>query len=136
MTDSDPKPRSFKDLNLSQAVAQAILEHGYTEPTPVQTATFEPACAGNDLVVQARTGTGKTAAFAMPLVSSRVRPEPEAVQALILCPTRELALQVTQEVEALAKHTTLKIASVYGGASITKQIEQLQAGAHVVVGTP
>lgn len=136
MTDSDPKPRSFKDLNLSAAVAQAILERGYAEPTPVQTAAFEPACAGSDLVVQARTGTGKTAAFALPLVSHRVRPEPVAVQALILCPTRELALQVTQEVEALAKHTTLKVASVYGGASITKQIEELQTGAHIVVGTP
>jgi ATP-dependent RNA helicase DeaD len=136
MTDSDPKPRSFKDLNLSAPVAQAILERGYAEPTPVQTATFDPACAGQDLVVQARTGTGKTAAFALPLVSSRVRPETVGVQALILCPTRELALQVAQEVEALAKHTTLQVASVYGGASITKQIEQLQAGAHIVVGTP
>ncbi len=136
MTDSDTKPPTFDDLALSPAVAKAVADRGYTEPTPVQLAAFDPACAGKDLVVQARTGTGKTAAFALPLVSARVREEPLAVQALVLCPTRELALQVNREVEALSTHTKLRTASVYGGASITKQFEELDAGAHIVVGTP
>ncbi len=136
MSDSEPKKITFSELSLSEPVARAVAEHGYTEPTPVQAAAFGPACAGQDLVVQARTGTGKTAAFSLPLVSSRVRPDKLVVQALILCPTRELALQVTREVEALAKYADLRVASVYGGASITKQFEELEQGAHIVVGTP
>lgn len=135
MTETETKKPTFAELELSEPVARAVAEHGYENPTPVQAAAFGPALAGKDLVVQARTGTGKTAAFGLPLVT-RTKHTTPAVQALILCPTRELALQVTRELEALARYTELAIASVYGGASITKQLEELGRGAHIVVGTP
>lgn len=135
MTETETKMPTFADLELSEPVARAVAEHGYTSPTPVQTAAFAPAVAGKDLVVQARTGTGKTAAFGLPLIT-RTKLATAAVQALVLCPTRELALQVTRELEALAQYTELVIASVYGGASMTKQLEELERGAHIVVGTP
>ncbi len=136
MTDAETNPPTFADLALSEPVARAVAEHGYTEPTPVQLAAFGPACEGKDLVVQARTGTGKTAAFSLPLVSSRVKAEPEAVQALVLCPTRELALQVSREFEALSKYAGLRTVSIYGGAPMSKQLDELRRGAHIVVGTP
>jgi len=91
---------------------------------------------GADLVVQAQTGTGKTASFAMPLVDSLVKRSVNAVQALVLCPTRELALQVNREVEALGKHRNIRCTAVYGGAPMPRQVEAIQAGAQVVVGTP
>ena len=109
---------------------------GYRSPTPVQRAVFEPAAEGKSLVVQARTGTGKTAAFALPIVDRLVRPNVKAVQALALCPTRELALQVSRELEALGKYRGIKVVAVYGGASMAKQLEALAGGAQVVVGTP
>ncbi len=136
MTEAENPVPTFADLALSDAVARAVAEHGYTEPTPVQLAAFEPASEGRDLVVQARTGTGKTAAFSLPLVSARVKVEPAKVQALVLCPTRELALQVSREIEALSRYANLSIVSIYGGAPMSKQLEELQRGAHIVVGTP
>jgi ATP-dependent RNA helicase DeaD len=102
----------------------------------VQRAVFEPAVRGADLVVQAQTGTGKTASFAMPLVDSLVKRSVNVVQALILCPTRELALQVNREVEALGKHRNIRCTAVYGGAPMPRQVEAIQGGAQVVVGTP
>jgi ATP-dependent RNA helicase DeaD len=127
---------SFEDLALSEAVLKAVRERGYANPTPVQAAVFEPASAGRDCVVQARTGTGKTAAFGLPLVSARVRVDLDKCQALVLCPTRELALQVSREIQALAVHAFVRVVSIYGGAPMAKQIEELQQGAHIVVGTP
>lgn len=111
-------------------------ELGYTSPTPVQRAVFEAAKKGGDMVVQARTGTGKTSAFGLPLVDGLVRPDIAAVQAMVLCPTRELALQVAAEVGHLAKHRGLKVISVYGGAPMQRQIDQIADGAQVLVGTP
>ena len=115
---------------------RAIDEMGYRHPTPVQLAVFEPAAEGRSLVVQARTGTGKTAAFGLPIVDRLVRPSVKAVQALALCPTRELALQVSREVEQIGKYRGSKVVAIYGGASMTKQVEALEAGAQIVVGTP
>ncbi len=132
---TDPAP-SFDVLPLSPEVRRAIDELGYVVPTPVQVAVYEPATRGRDLVVQARTGTGKTAAFGLPLVNTLVRRGTEGVQALALCPTRELALQVTQEIEALAKYRDLTVAAVYGGAPMQRQIDQLREGAQILVGTP
>jgi ATP-dependent RNA helicase DeaD len=97
---------------------------------------FESAARGKDLVVQARTGTGKTAAFGLPLLDRLVRRKVKAVQALILCPTRELALQVTRELEALGKNTGILLLPVYGGAPMLRQIEGLKEGAQILVGTP
>ncbi|MEN9581266.1 MAG: hypothetical protein RJA70_4275 [Pseudomonadota bacterium] len=133
---SAEREHSFADLALPETVRRAIADKGYTTATPVQFAAFEPARSGKDLVVQARTGTGKTAAFGLPLIAGRVRPTQNEVQALILCPTRELAMQVKRELEEIAKYTEVKVVAVYGGAPMGKQVEDLAGGAHIVVGTP
>jgi len=127
---------TFDIIPLTPEVKSAVADLGYVHPTPVQRAVFESASRGKDLVVQARTGTGKTAAFGLPLVDRIVRRKIKAVQALVLCPTRELALQVTREIEALAKNTGLSLVPIYGGAPMPKQIEGLKQGAQIVVGTP
>ena len=127
---------TFDALPLTSDVRKAIDDLGYTHPTPVQRAVFEPTTRGRDLVVQARTGTGKTAAFGLPLIDSVVKKSKAAVQAMVLCPTRELALQITRELSAIAKHRGTKVVAVYGGAPMGKQIEQLKDGAQILVGTP
>src|SRR5262245_6057969 len=127
---------TFDALPLSPEVRRAVDELGYVHPTPVQLAVFEPATRGKDLVVQARTGTGKTASFGLPLVDQLARKNVNAVQALVLCPTRELALQVTRELTALAKHKGVRCAAVYGGAPMPRQIAEIKAGAQIVIGTP
>jgi ATP-dependent RNA helicase DeaD len=135
-TEADAPAPTFDSLPLSAELRRAIDELGYTHPTPVQRAVFEPAVRGGDLVVQAQTGTGKTASFAMPLVDSLVKRSVNSVQALVLCPTRELALQVNREVEALGKHRNISSTAVYGGAPMPRQVEAIRDGAQVVVGTP
>ena len=134
--DSSPTEPTFDVLPLGPEVRRAIDEMGYRHPTPVQIAVFEPAAEGRSLVVQARTGTGKTAAFGLPIVDRLVRPSQKAVQALALCPTRELALQVAREVEQLGKFRGVKVVAIYGGASMSKQVEALETGAQIVIGTP
>src|ERR1700761_264436 len=130
-----PAP-TFDVLPLSSELRRAVDELGYTHPTPVQRAVFEPAARGLDLVVQARTGTGKTAAFSLPVIDSLVKRSVSAVQALILCPTRELALQVNREIESLGKYRGTRSTAVYGGAPMPRQIEAIQNGAQIVVGPP
>jgi len=132
---SDAAP-TFDVLALGADVRRAIDAMGYKHPTPVQTAVYEPACEGKNLVVQARTGTGKTAAFGLPLIDKMVRASVKTVQALILCPTRELALQVSRELEQIGQFRGTQVTAIYGGAPIGRQIEALQAGAQIVVGTP
>jgi ATP-dependent RNA helicase DeaD len=127
---------TFDALPLSSEVRRAVDELGYVHPTPVQTAVFEPASRGKDLVVQARTGTGKTAAFGLPLVDSIVKRGVPAVQALVLSPTRELALQITREIDALAKHRGVRTSAVYGGAPMARQVADIKGGAQIVIGTP
>ena len=127
---------SFDDLPLSIELRKALDELGYTHPTPVQRAVYDPAVRGLDLVVQARTGTGKTASFGMPLLDSIVRKNQSTTQSLILCPTRELALQVQRELDRLAKYRGISVVAIYGGAPMSRQFEQLKAGAQIVVGTP
>jgi ATP-dependent RNA helicase DeaD len=127
---------TFDALALSPDVRAAVDALGYVEPTPVQLAVFEPAVSGKSLVVQARTGTGKTAAFALPLIDRIVARQVDKAQVLVLVPTRELALQVTREVEALSKMRGTRVACIYGGASMGKQVDALEAGAQIVVGTP
>ena len=129
-------PVTFDAMPLTSDVRKAIDDLGYTHPTPVQRAVFEFAAKGRDMVVQARTGTGKTAAFGLPLIDSVVKVNRPAVQAMVLCPTRELALQITRELSAIAKHRGTKVVAVYGGAPMGKQIEQLKDGAQILVGTP
>ena len=127
---------TFDVLPLGSEVRRAIDAMGYLHPTPVQTAVFEPAAAGRSLVVQARTGTGKTAAFGLPLIDRLVRPALKSVQALILCPTRELALQVSRELGLIGQFKNTKVVAIYGGAPMGRQVEALQEGAQIVVGTP
>ena len=127
---------TFDVLPLSAEVRRAIDEMGYRHPTPVQRAVFEAAAEGRSLVVQARTGTGKTAAFGLPMVDRLVRPSVKAAQALALCPTRELALQVGREIEQIGKYKGIKVVPIYGGAPMGKQIEALEGGAQIVCGTP
>jgi ATP-dependent RNA helicase DeaD len=127
---------TFDVLPLGAEVRRAVDAMGYVHPTPVQRAVFEPAAEGRSLVVQARTGTGKTAAFGLPIVDRLVRPQIKAVQALVLCPTRELALQVSREVEQIGRFRGTQVVAIYGGASMSRQIEALEAGAQIVIGTP
>jgi ATP-dependent RNA helicase DeaD len=129
-------PPTFDVLPLSRETLSALLEMGYTHPTPVQRAVFEPATRGVDLVVQARTGTGKTAAFGLPIIEHVVRRQLAKVQVLVLCPTRELALQVTGELDRLGRPRAIKPVPIYGGAPMERQVDQLRTGAQIVVGTP
>ncbi|WP_242344844.1 DEAD/DEAH box helicase [Anaeromyxobacter terrae] len=126
---------SFDELGLSEAVRRAIAERGYERPTPVQTATYRPVRDGKDVIVRSKTGTGKTAAFAIPILE-RIPEGRRKPSALVMCPTRELAIQVAEEFTALAKHRDLSVVAVYGGASMGDQLQKLEAGAEIVVGTP
>ncbi len=127
--------RAFADLNLSAETLSSIDSMGYKAPTEVQAETVPRALAGKDLVVQSRTGTGKTAAFGIPLVE-KIDVAAEAVQAVALAPTRELAIQVAEELSRIGRAKGVKVQSVYGGDSMDRQIEGIRAGAHVIVGTP
>jgi ATP-dependent RNA helicase DeaD len=128
-------PRSFLTLSLSAETLASLEAKGYKAPTDCQAETIPKALSGKDLVVQSRTGTGKTAAFGIPIVE-KVDLRDERVQALALAPTRELALQVAQEIAALGNGKGVKVEVVYGGDSMDRQVEGIRAGAHVIVGTP
>jgi ATP-dependent RNA helicase DeaD len=120
---------------LSPPVGQAVAEAGYREPTEIQAKTIPILLDGRDVMGQAQTGTGKTAAFGIPLIEM-VDPESPAVQALVLAPTRELASQIADEIGKLARYSGVRIATIYGGAPMSRQILELKQGAQVVVGTP
>jgi ATP-dependent RNA helicase DeaD len=126
---------TFSALNLSAETLSSLDTMGYRAPTDVQGETVPRALAGKDLVVQSRTGTGKTAAFGIPIVE-RTEVAREEVQAVVLAPTRELALQVAAEVAEIGRAKGVKVQSIYGGDSMERQLEGIRAGAHVIVGTP
>ncbi|HET9598799.1 MAG TPA: DEAD/DEAH box helicase, partial [Anaeromyxobacteraceae bacterium] len=126
---------SFDDLGLSEPVRQGIAERGYVRPTPVQAATFKSIFEGRDVIVRSKTGTGKTAAFGIPILE-KIPAGRRKPSALVMCPTRELALQVAEEIAALGKHKDLSVVAVYGGASMGDQLDALKRGAEIVVGTP
>ncbi|MBA4110710.1 MAG: ATP-dependent RNA helicase DbpA [Leptothrix sp. (in: Bacteria)] len=126
----------FSTLNLAPAMLDNLTQLGYLTMTPIQAASLPIALEGKDLIAQAKTGSGKTAAFALALLT-RLEPKNFAVQALVLCPTRELADQVTQEIRRLARfEDNVKILSLCGGTPMRGQIDSLEHGAHIVVGTP
>ena len=134
-TENAAEPK-FGDLNLAPDVLRALEGVGYEHPTPIQARTIPPLLAGRDVLGQAQTGTGKTAAFALPLLS-RIDPERRTPQVLVLTPTRELAIQVAEAFQRYAAHLpTLHVLPMYGGQSLSIQCRQLQRGAQVVVGTP
>ncbi|HEX8538788.1 MAG TPA: DEAD/DEAH box helicase, partial [Cystobacter sp.] len=126
---------SFDDLNLSEPLRRGITDRGYTNPTPVQAKAFGPVMEGRDLIVRSKTGTGKTAAFGLPLLE-KISAEDKRVRALILCPTRELALQVSEELTTLGKYKGVRVAAIYGGASMKQQEDALDEGTQIIVGTP
>lgn len=126
----------FNDFNLSEETLKAIREKGFEKPTPIQEKAIPVLLEGKDLVGQAQTGTGKTAAFGIPVVE-RVNPKEGTIQALILVPTRELAIQVAKEIKDLGKYRRVKVLAVYGGKPIFGQIDLLKRiRPQVVVGTP
>jgi ATP-dependent RNA helicase DeaD len=127
--------RSFAALNLTAQTLASLEAKGYKAPTECQQETVPRALAGKDLVVQSRTGTGKTAAFGIPMVE-KIDPERDVVQAVALAPTRELAIQVAQEIAEIGRGRGIKVESIYGGDSMDRQLEGIRAGAHVIVGTP
>jgi len=128
--------KSFNDLPLSPALLTILQQLGYLTMTPIQAASLPITLAGHDLIAQAKTGSGKTASFALPLLT-KLNPRRFAVQAMVLCPTRELADQVTQEMRRLARFAdNIKILSLVGGSTMRPQRDSLEHGAHIVVGTP
>src|SRR5512135_1330127 len=124
----------FTSLNLREEVAQAITELGYSEPTPIQSAMIPIMLQGADVIGQAQTGTGKTAAFALPILQN-FTPQ-RHVQALILAPTRELALQVADSISVYGKYLAVRVLAVYGGQPYGPQISRLNRDVDSVVGTP
>lgn len=126
--------KTFEELGLSAQLTRALSENGFEAPFPIQEAAIPLVLEGKDVVGQAHTGTGKTAAFGLPILHKINADGP--VQALILAPTRELAVQVTTEINRFAKYTGIKTVAIYGGQSINVQLDKLQRGVQIVVATP
>ncbi|MBI5640497.1 MAG: DEAD/DEAH box helicase [Nitrospirae bacterium] len=126
--------KRFEDLKLSPEVVRAIQEMGFEEPTPIQAATIPPALEGRDIIGQAQTGTGKTASFSIPIIEKTFTGKKPV--ALILEPTRELAIQVSEEIGRLSQYKKSSVLTIYGGSSMERQIKALQKGTNIVVGTP
>ena len=125
----------FITLNLRPELTHAVSELGYTEPTPIQSAIIPLMLGGADVIGQAQTGTGKTAAFALPILNN-IQPGQKHIQALVMCPTRELALQVSQAFSEYGQFSDVRVLAVYGGQPYGPQITRLNKGVDVVVGTP
>jgi ATP-dependent RNA helicase DeaD len=122
-------------LELPDPLQRGVRDLGWSEPTPVQQKVLPAMLGGRDLIVQAHTGSGKTGAFGLPIAAA-VDPELDFCQAIVLLPTRELANQVAEEVATLGRHKSVRCVPIYGGVGYAQQIEGIEAGAHVVVGTP
>ena len=131
---------SFRALNLSPQILKAVQEAGYTEPTPIQAAAIPHILAGHDLIGIAQTGTGKTAAFVLPILTKLAASigdrQRRGTRALVVAPTRELVVQIEENVRAYARHLPLRMATVFGGVSERPQIEALRSGVDLVVATP
>ena len=136
-TSADTESSTFQALGLRPELLDALAALGYEEPTPIQSAAVPPLIAGRDLLGQAATGTGKTAAFALPMLQSL---DPSAERklpvGLVLVPTRELALQVSQALHSYGRRQGVRLVAVYGGAPVRHQIDALRRGVDIVVATP
>ena len=128
----------FRTLGLETRILQAVQEAGYTEPTPIQTAAIPPIIAGHDLIGIAQTGTGKTAAFTLPILTklAQLPPGARGTRVLVLAPTRELVVQIEENVKAYAKHLRLTVATVFGGVGEQPQIRALRSGTDIVIACP
>lgn len=131
---------TFKDLGLSEHILETLTANGFEKPTPIQAQAIPLVLKGNDLIGLAQTGTGKTAAFGLPMIEKLVaegkRPDPRNIRALVLAPTRELVNQIAANLKLFVKKSPLKIGVVVGGVSINKQTEQLARGVDILVATP
>ena len=127
--------QDFNDLPLSKDVLRGIKALGFEKPTPIQAQSIMPLLEGRDVIGQAQTGTGKTAAFGIPMVES-IDLSDNRVQGLVLAPTRELAVQIADHISRISRYTGVRVCPIYGGESINRQINQLRRGVHIVVGTP
>ena len=126
----------FDELNIDERILRAIEDMGFEETSPIQTQAIPAVCEGIDVVGQAQTGTGKTAAYTIPMLM-KIDPPIKKPQAIVLCPTRELAVQVAEEIRKLAKYMSdIKVLPVYGGQEIVRQIKSLKTGVQIIVGTP
>lgn len=126
---------TFGALSVSTPMARSLEAMRYHEPTPIQEQSIPVLREGKDVLGQAQTGTGKTAGFGIPLIEG-IRPQERGVQAIVLVPTRELCLQVADELGRLGEHSPVRVVAVYGGVGLTRQMEALRHGANIVVGTP
>ena len=130
------KKLKFFELDLSEEIKKAIADMGFEEATPIQSLTIPHILDGKDVTGQAQTGTGKTAAFGIPILEM-VDPENKKLQAVILCPTRELAIQVAEEIRNLSKYMKkISVLPIYGGQPIERQIKALKKGVQIIIGTP
>ncbi len=127
--------QKFNDLPLSEDVLRGIKALGFENPSPIQAQSIMPLLEGRDVIGQAQTGTGKTAAFGIPMVES-VDLGDNRVQGLVLAPTRELAVQIAEHISRISRYTGIRVCPIYGGEKINRQIAQLRRGVHIVVGTP
>ncbi len=127
--------QKFNDLPLSEDVLRGIKALGFENPSPIQAQSIMPLLEGRDVIGQAQTGTGKTAAFGIPMVES-VDLSDNRVQGLVLAPTRELAVQIAEHISRISRYTGIRVCPIYGGEKINRQIAQLRRGVHIVVGTP
>jgi len=131
----------FEDLSLSKSIQRAVFEEGYTNPTPIQEKAIPIILAGNDIVGCAQTGTGKTAAFAIPIIHQLHRivgssKKQKEIRTLIVTPTRELAVQIGESFDTYAKYTNLRQLTIFGGVSQIPQVDQLKKGIDILVATP
>jgi ATP-dependent RNA helicase DeaD len=127
--------QNFNDLPLSKDVLRGIKALGFKKPSPIQAQSIIPLLEGRDVIGQAQTGTGKTAAFGIPMVES-IDLREKGVQGLVLAPTRELAVQIAGHISRISRYTDIRVCPIYGGENINKQIKQLERGVQIVVGTP
>lgn len=127
--------QTFEELGLLPELVQALSDAGYTEPTPIQANAIPVLLSGRDVIGQAQTGTGKTAAFALPMLQM-IDTDSPYIQALVLTPTRELASQVSTAIEDYGKHRNIRVLPIYGGASYDRQLKRIERGTHVIIGTP
>jgi ATP-dependent RNA helicase RhlE len=127
---------SFSDLGLTPELLRALTERGYAQPTPIQQQAIPAVLAGRDLLAAAQTGTGKTAAFVLPILQRLAGPTGTAPRALVLAPTRELAAQITESARLYGRHTGVRVTVIFGGVSINPQIDTLRAGCDLLIATP
>ena len=126
---------TFRELGLSEQLLKSVEKMGFEEATPIQAETIPTALEGSDIIGQAQTGTGKTAAFGLPLLD-KIDTRSDTIQGIVIAPTRELAIQVSEELYKIGYHKRVRILPIYGGQDINRQIRSLKKHPHIIVGTP